>query len=143
MKTSTQILPGIRRIGYLKAALLPRAVALHGICGTPVPILTEIVWTDFFDSPDCRCRTEKSGGGYSSTATLKFHSSELIPFCDGLGFVVEDVTGTHYLIGAQEPPLPKIAVEQICGAPDGDGAGFKYDITHTAVRTMVPCIVSA
>lgn len=143
MKTSTHILPGVLRIGYVRTEHLPRAVALHGICRQPVALLTDVEWLDFFDTPDCRCRSEKDSAGYTDTASLKFHCARLIPFCEGLGFVVQDIQGAHYLIGAQEPPLPRVAVELLMGAPDGESGGFRYEVTHTAIKSLIPCVVSS
>lgn len=138
MKSNIQILPGIRRIGSVASRHLPKAVPLHGICGQPVPVLTAIEWFDFFGQPDCRCVTDKSG----ATATLKFSAPEFRSPLARLSFVVEDASGNTYLIGQAEPPLPQVKVEQICGAPGGDAAGFSYEVTHVSIRSLVPCIIS-
>ena len=141
MRTTTQILPGVRAVGWVDCLRLPKRVDLHGICGSQVAVLTDIHTVEFFDEPDCRCVTEKDGGGYTDTATLKFHAAELLPIHRKLGFVVTDVNGRSYLIGSQEPPFPTVKAEMLCGAPDGDGAGFQYEIKHVAIKSMVPCVI--
>lgn len=62
MKTSTQILPGIKALGWLDCRALPKRVDLSAICGMPVAILTDIHPIPFFDEPTCECKTKKDGG---------------------------------------------------------------------------------
>lgn len=141
MKTSIQILPGVRRIGYVDSRFLPKGVPLHGICNNPVPVLTAINWIPFFGDPDCRCHSEKEGGWYQDTATLKFSTSRYLPVGRTLGFIVEDVNGNTYIIGQQEPPFPKVICDKVLGTPSGDTACLLYDITHVSIKSLVPCII--
>lgn len=141
MKTNTQLLPGIKFIGYFdldRQAPEPR-FDLAGLCGMRVVILTDVIPIDFFDNPECLKVTEKDNGQNSDKVTLKFHSHELIEIHKHLGFVVADVSGNSYVIGCQAPPFPQIKPELNCGAPDGDGAGFYYEVTHVALSSLVPC----
>lgn len=141
MKTNLQILPGIKQIGWVECKYLPRRVDLHGITQTPVSILTSIHKLNFFDNPDCRCKTEKVSGNFSDTASLKFHSNQLIRIDKQIGFVVTDINDVSYLIGGKEPPFPKISVEQSTGSCNGDAAGYYYEISHSAIKSMVKCII--
>lgn len=141
MRTTTQILPGVSAIGWVDCRHLPRRVDLMGICRQPFGIFTDITPIEFFDEPDCRCVTEKSGVGYSDTATLKFHCAELLPIHRPLGFVVTDIAGQSYLIGSLEHPHPTVKAELLCGDPDGDGAGYRYEIKHVSIKSMVPCFI--
>lgn len=140
MKTDIQILPGIKSIGWVECKYLPRRVDLHGITQTSVPIFTTIHPLHFFDEPDCRCKTERVSGNISDTATLKFHCNELIRIDRQIGFVVTDINDISYLIGGKEPPFPKISVEQSTGSCGGDAAGYYYEITHSAIKSMVKCL---
>lgn len=142
MKTTTQILPGVRAIGWLDCRLLQRRVDLHGICRTKVPVLTAVERINFFDEPTCSCKTLRESGLVTATASLKFHSDALLPIHRDLGFVVTDQSGNNYLIGCKEPPFPKVEVEMSAGAPDGDGAGFFYTVSHTALATLIECSAS-
>ena len=141
MKCSTQILPGVKAIGWLDCRNLPRRVDLTGICGMPLPILTDIHWLNFFGEPDCRCQSKKENGGYQDTASLKFRAAEKLPRGVPLGFVVTDVSGKSYLIGSQEHPYPQCEPEQSTGSPSGDAAGFEYEVKHIALKSLIPCIV--
>ena len=141
MNTNIQILPGIRFVGYIdldKLAAEPR-YDLAGICGMSVVILTDVIPVDFFDDPECRNVTEKINGQNQDRVSLKFHSHSLIEIHKNLGFVVTDNAGHSYVIGNQLPPFPQIKFELNCGAPDGDGAGFYYEVTHVALSSLVPC----
>lgn len=141
MKTTTTILPGVKAIGWVDCEKLPRRVDLHGICRTPVPVLTAINPVEFFDEPDCRCKTVKESGSFTDTATLKFSCGELLPIHLHIGFVVTDTNGKSWLIGAKEAPFPKLNVEHRLGECDGDAAGFQYEITHVAIKSMVACLI--
>ena len=141
MRTSIQILPGILFIGWVECSKLPDRVACRKITGEMVAVLTTVHPVDFFDDPECSCLSTKKNGGWSEKATLKFHSHGLIPYTQGIGFVVTSQNGSSYLIGSKEHPLPIIDVDMKHGSPDGDGGGFYYEVTHTALRTMIPCII--
>ncbi len=139
MKCETQILPGIKAIGWLDCRHLPRRVDLLGICVMPLPILTDIHPIAFFGEPDCRCQRKKSTAGYEDNATLKFLSTDDLPHDIPLGFVVTDVNEQTFLIGSREAPLPIVEREQRMGAPSTDAAGIQYEVKHVALRTLIPC----
>ena len=112
MKTSTQILPGIKAVGWVDCRHLPKRVDLSAICGMQVVILTDIHPIQFFDEPTCECKTKKDGAGYRS-----------------------------FLIGSLEAPRPAVECEQRSGVPSGDAAGYSYEIKHVAIKSMVPCVI--
>lgn len=141
MKTTTQILPGIKSIGWIDCRALPRRVDLSAICGMTVAILTDIHPIDFFDEPTCECKTKKDGGGYEDTATLKFLTGSQLPLGAALGFIVTDVNDKSWLIGSLENPRPTVECEQRTGVPSGDPAGFQYEIKHVSIKSMVPCVI--
>lgn len=141
MKTSIQILPGIKTVGWIDCRHLPRRVDLSAICGMPVAILTDIHPIPFFDEPTCECKTKKDGAGYEDTATLKFLTDRKLPRSASLGFVVTDVNGNSYLLGSLEEPHPLVEYERRTGLPSGDAAGFLYEIKHVSIKSMVPCII--
>ncbi len=141
MKTSIQILPGIKSIGWVDCRCLPRRVDLSGICRMPVAILTDIHPIDFLDEPTCECKTEKENGGYKDTATLSFLTGKKLPVGASFGLVVTDVNDNSYLIGSLESPHPVVGCVQRTGTPSGESAGFQYEITHVSIKSMVPCII--
>ncbi|MDE6009402.1 MAG: hypothetical protein K2G90_09370 [Muribaculaceae bacterium] len=141
MKTTTQILPGIKFIGWLDCRNLPCMVALSAICRIPVPIFTDVNPIDFFGNPECQRQTKKEGGGYEETASLKFLSDTELPATSFLGFVITDANGISYLIGSREPPHPIVEMTRRTGTPSSDNAGILYDIKHVALRTLMQCII--
>lgn len=141
MRTTTQILPGIKAIGWVDCRHLPRRVDLSAICGMSVVVLTDIHPIEFFDEPQCECKTKKDGAGYEDTATLKFLTSQKLPRSASLGFVVTDVNGQSYLIGSLEAPQPQVECNQQTGIPSGDAAGYAYEIKHVSIKSMVPCVI--
>lgn len=133
---SIQILPGVRAIGWINCDLLQRRVDLHGICQAKIPVLTAITPVPFFDKAECSCKRSRESGRQAATATLKFRCADLLPIHLPLGFVVTDQNGKTYLIGSREHPQPVVKVEMGVGQCDGDGAGYEYEITHTALETL-------
>lgn len=141
MKTSTVILPGIKFIGWVDSRLLQKRVDLAALCSMPVAVMTTIHEIIFCDEPECECTTEKEGGAYKETTTLKFLSDAAIPESKYLSFVVTDVNGKSFLIGSREHPLPTVERSRRAGIPAGDSAGWSYEIKHTAIKSLIPCII--
>lgn len=93
MRTTKQILPGVKEIGWVRCEHLVNDIALRGIAMMPVPILTDIHNVPFFDEPTCECVTENDGGNRTDTAKLKFASEDLLPLKEHLAFVVTAIDG--------------------------------------------------
>ena len=140
MKTSTQILPGIKFIGWVDSRHLPNRVDLSAICGMTVAVLTDIHEVAFFDTPECECVTKKDGAGYEDTASLKFSTGKRLPISDFLAFVITDVNDRSFLIGSKERPAIA-APKQSTGTPSNGAAGFEYEVTHVAIKSMAPCVI--
>ena len=138
---TTQILPGIKAIGWIDCDSLQKRVDLHSVCGMPVTILTDIHPIKFFGEASGECQTSKAGGAFEDSATLTFSTGSELPRNVPLGFVVTDVNGISYLIGSLESPRPMVECARRTGLPSGDTAGFSYVIKHTAIRSMIPCII--
>lgn len=142
MNTSCQILPGVKAIYSLDGAKLLPNVALRGICGMDCPILTDLMPLEIFGEPECSCSTSKTNGQNSDTVTLKFLTHFIVPFAERTAFVVTDVEGRSYLIGSKEPPYPQVNFTRRFGSPDGDAAGYLYEITHIALKSLIPCSIT-
>lgn len=144
MKSSIQILPGIKFIGWLDGNKLQRAVGCAGIVGQSVGIFTDIHEVVICDYADCRRKTEREHGAHKDTVTLKFLSVDRIPYdrMPNIAFVVTDVNDATYLIGSLEHPQAEVQCEQLTGIPGGDAAGYSYEVKHCTYRSMVPCHIS-
>ena len=141
MNSTCQILPGVKNIYWVECSKLPSRIDLLAIGELSVSLLMDLNEIVFFGNADCRCVTEKENNGWRQKASLKFRTGEELPFYSNIAFVVTDVNGTSYIIGAKEHPFPVIKNEYNTGTPSGDPAGFTYEISHEALRTMVKCII--
>lgn len=137
-----QILPGVKAIGWIDCSQLQPRVDLHGICMIRVPVLTTITPVVFFGEPDCRCTRSRESGRKAVTATLKFRSGDVLPLHVPLGFVVTDQNYRTFLIGSREHPQPVVKIEQTAGQCVGDAAGYEYEVSHTALATLIECVAT-
>lgn len=141
-KATVTPLPGVSHIGVLSAAQLPAAVQFMAMAGQWVPVLADIRWLDFQGAPTCVNRTERVGAGTRQSCTLNFRSLESMTDIPApRAYIAVTPAGRAYLIGCREQPEVVETVTQQTGTPGGEAAGLVYEITHTAVRTMVPCLI--
>ena len=131
----------MRAIGWVDCDKLPRRVDLQGICGNVVAVLTEVTPIAFFGEPECRCKTERESGRITDTASLSFRTDAVLPLHRHIGFVVTDQNGKSWLIGAKEAPYPVVKLTIDFGTPEGDPACNIYDIEHTALKSLIECII--
>lgn len=141
MRTKTQILPGVSRIGWLDCRFLAPYVSLQYICGMKVSVMTDIHFIPEFEDASCECSTKVNGAGLSATASLKFRTNALIPDNGYLAFVVTTPCGENYLIGSQERPYATMECDHSTGDPSADASGYEYEIKHIAIRSMIPCVI--
>src|SRR5574344_620959 len=139
MRTTKQILPGVKEIGWVRCEHLVNDIALRGIAMMPVPVLTEIHNVPFFDEPTCECVTENDGGNRTVMAKLKFASEDLLPLKEHLAFVATAIAGNFYIIGAREAPFPVVNLTISLGNANGEGAGGNDELAHKAIRWLAPC----
>lgn len=141
MDSPTQILPGVKSIGWLDCRHLHRSTGLLFKCfGELVAVSTTVHRIGWFADASCRCDASSDGGKRSEKATLVFSTDEALPDGVPLGFVVEAPDGSMFLIGSREPPLPVVSVTRTTGSANGGRAGFSYEITHLALQAMLPCL---
>lgn len=140
MNTTTQQLPGIKAIYCLDARRLQQNIALRYICGMNIIILAELTPVEFYGDPACKCETEFENAAMSQTATLEFKAVAQLPGNMPLAFVVTAVDGRSYLIGSRESPRAVAKCERVMAAPSGEASVCKYEVTHKATRTLIPCI---
>jgi hypothetical protein len=140
MNTSSQFLPGIKRIFCIPCSSIIPNVALRNIAKMASPILTKPSEIQFFGVPTCSATTEQDNRQSKMSATLKFKSA-WSPCSYPLAFIIEDVNGGLSLMGAKEPPFPSVKQTSNSGSPSGDPAGFSYEITHIALKTLCPCVM--
>ena len=101
-----QSLPGIRFVGIVDCYKLQPGLREAAMAGLTVAAHTSVEAVPFVNAT-VESVTEFSHGTPMETATLKFRTSLFLPIDIQLGFVVTDVCGNSWLIGAAEPPYPK------------------------------------
>lgn len=143
MNNNVQSLPGIKSIGYVEAEKLSPNVMLKGICNCPVGVFTDVVNIPLCGTPTCTVEDEYDRHGRLQSVKLLFKSTQFVPTHRRIAFVVTDVKGQSFLIGAKEPPHPTVDLTINFGAPDGDAAASSYEVKYVAVKALLLCSVAA
>ncbi|MCM1310846.1 MAG: hypothetical protein NC301_07475 [Bacteroides sp.] len=139
MSAVTQVLPGVSKIYHINCDLLPERVDLRAICRMNVEINLFLGEIPIADGAECSCRHERNGASTQDTATLRFLTGTELRLAERPGFVVVDSEGCAWLIGCREAPRPKVSRETLRNSPASDRSGWSYEVTHTALRSMIPC----
>lgn len=141
MKTmiSHQSLPGIKSIGFVDPEYLQPNVAFKSIAGIPVGVFCIINSISLCGDASCEAVTEYDNNGRSQKTTLKFSTTDVLPTYFKLAFIVADTNGDSYLIGAKENPYPVIKCSKSFGTPSGDPAVYSYEISLSALKSLIPC----
>lgn len=139
MKSSCQILPGIKFIACLPCRDVPANISMSAINNIPAVVNSDLLEITFFGSPECRCVTENINNGWTQKTNLKFHSSDQLPLSEPLAFVVTDANDDSFIIGSREEPFPIFNCERISGSESDEKAGFIYEISHVEIRSLIKC----
>lgn len=136
---SHQSLPGVKSIGFVDPEYLQPNVAFKSIAGIPIGVFCHINSISICGEASCEAVSEYDNNGRSQKTVLKFNSSEELPTYFKLAFIVVDVNGDSYLIGAKENPYPVIKYSKSFGTPGGDPAVYSYEISFSALKSLIPC----
>ena len=136
-----QSLPGIIRVAYVNAHLLPPDITLRALSGAPVGIYTTV--QDLCLDGEAVCETEEQFDNNSlvEKAKLTFSTHDNLPVEGQLAFVVTTVNMESYIIGAKEQPYPTVKISRSTGTPSGDPSVRKYEVTFSARKSLVLCAV--
>ena len=134
-----QSLPGVRFVGIVDCLKLQPGLREAAAAGLTVGAHTSVEAVPFVNAT-VESVTEYSHGAPIETATLKFRTSKFLPIDLQLGFVVEDVRGNSWLIGAAEPPYPKVSLTRKTGLPGGDPAAWEIEVKAVGQRSLLPCV---
>ena len=141
MKTTRlrQSLPGIRRIWTVSSGKLPPAAAM---CAAPVSVISSLTEVDFYGEASLQWEESHVMGAALREAVLEFSTPDHVLTGPHTAFVVEDISGQRYLIGASSPPYPDITVTANIGIPGSDSKVYRVKVVHKSPVTAVRCIVS-
>lgn len=132
-------LPGIRFIGVVDCEKLQPDLREASLAGLTVAAHTAVEEVPFVNAT-VEVVGECSHGAPMETATLKFRTSDFLRIEIQLGFVVTDITGQSWLIGAAEPPFPKVSLTRKTGLPGGDPAVWEVEVKAVGQRALLPCV---
>lgn len=135
----TAKLPGISNIYILKTADLPDDVAFREQSGMVLALAAPMMEIEFHGDAECEHISDFQDNGHFESVTLTFHTHERIKMGQKSAFVVIDVNGVSYLIGAKEAPFPIVKKTRLTGTPSGEPNDYVIEVAHTAIRTLVEC----
>ena len=134
-------LPGIVRIQYTDCGNLQPNVMLQSIEGLTIHLGLTAMNIDFYGHPKLEWDNSISSAGRIEKSTLEFSTTDIIPEKHRLAFIVTSASGRQFLIGSLEPKYPKIEFSETLGAPDGKAALRTYKITHSGLKSVLPCVL--
>lgn len=134
-------LPGIVRIEAINCADIQPEVMMASICGGIVALSLDSRNVKFYGTPLLKWSGEIENGARVEKSTLEFNTTDKLPEGARIAFVVTTASSRQCLIGAREPNYPVIEYSETTGAPDGDAALRSYKITHTALKSVLPCVL--
>lgn len=134
-------LPGIRKIQIVRCADLDAGVMLHSICGCLVAIAAPSEDIEFSGKPVLSWEGTMVNGSRMEKSTLQFSSVHHLPEREHIAFVVTVADGNQYLIGSREGRFPVIEYSDTTGEVGRTASVRTYKITHTAQKSVLPCVL--
>lgn len=135
-----QILPGIKRIGYINNTDVPSNVVAQSLAGITLTIYVTPVWLCLAGTPRCEYDDDYDNKANYQKGTLQFTCGDILPRT-GLSFIVETVEGEMYLYGQKEVPCLINKLEKSTGAPSSSAAGYDYKAVFKARKVLLPCLI--
>ena len=134
-------LPGIVSIKYTSCQNLQPHVMAQSISGAVIDINAPLTDIPFINIPECKWSGNLEQGARVEESTLEFTTTHHLPEGRRLAFIITVASGKQYLIGSREPKYPRITYSDTSGSPSGDAAVRSYKISHTALKSVLPCIL--
>ena len=134
-------IPGIRRLSYISTSYLSHDVTYRADSG--VQVLMTVLPTDISLKGEAVCEVERKfdNNSQQETAKLTFYTLDELPPHRHLAFVITDMQGNSFVVGAREAPFPIVRVTFTTGKPDGDASVRKYEVSFTARKGLALCSV--
>ena len=133
--------PGITRIAFFNANLIPANTTYNALAGIPVVLSSTHTVIPLSGNADLQVEQSNEHNGTEESLTLSFRSPLSLPLHHALAFIVWTAAGQCYLIGQTEQPFLAIKATQLTGTPEGDPAVYEYEVTQSAPITLKPCEV--
>lgn len=133
----TQSLPSICYIGYLHCSELPPDILNKYLAGMPVAINASSTPIEIYGDASCEAVSEHDNGSRLEKTTLQFTTTDEVPECQDLAFVVKDVQGKEYVIGQKESPFPMVEIDTSINKEENDQM---VKVVFIAKKSLIPCI---
>lgn len=130
-------LPGLKKVGYIPALLLPSDIIFISLAGGIVPLYDSVTYFDVAPGAVCEVEEEDGNGVQMEQAKLKFSTLAAIPTRGPLAFVFITMNNEQFLMGAREKPHATVKVASTTGQTDGDASIKSYTVTFKARKALV------
>lgn len=138
MKNQCINLPGIVEVRWIDARnLSPNLVAKH-VAGLPVAVMTDTMPLETYGEAQCQSVEEHENNGRVEKTTLTFMTNAPLPRHREVAWLCRQASGQWWLIGAREPHYPTVKIAFHSGEPGGERAVNTVEITHQAVKSLIP-----
>lgn len=138
MKNQCINLPGIVEVRWLDARFLSPNIAAKHNAGLPVAVMTDTKPIKIFGVAQCQAVEEHDNNGRVEKATLTFITNSDLPRHREVAWLCRQASGQWWLIGAREPHYPTVKISFHSGEPGGERAVNTVEITHQAVKSLIP-----
>lgn len=108
----------------------------------PVAIAGQMRRIPFTGTPQLTTERKPSNNGFTETAELTFtvRHGDFTPPDTPAAFIVVDITGKAWLIGAREEPYPSVTVQEAFGSPSGDSRAKQVKITYESQNALIETV---
>lgn len=138
MESQYIILPGIIEVRWIEARnLSPNMVAKH-VAGLPVAVMTDTIPLKTCGVAQCESVEEHNNNGRVEKTTLTFMTNAPLPRLREVAWLFRQASGQWWLIGSREPHYPTVKITFHSGEPGGERAVNTVEITHQAVKSLIP-----
>lgn len=136
-----QVLPGIKRIGYVSSSNVPGNVVSLAMAGITINISSTPNWLCLGGSSKVTMDETYDNNAQYQKGTLEFKTEEDVPD-DGVAFIVEDVEGHLWLFGQAEIPNVEVERKKSSGQPANESAGHEFKVKFSAKKVLIPCALT-
>jgi len=133
-------LPGIRSLAYVSANRLSNNLVMQALAQVPIAIYLPQTPIEFTGECTCIVETTNEYNGITEVATLTFLTQMELPSDQALAFVITDVMGNVFLLGAKEEPFPLVTSSKSFGLPDGEVSAHTVEVVHKSQKALIPCL---
>ncbi len=128
-------IPGLRQVAAISFDALPHDIRRMRIAGMTAHVAAIPAMMNIFGDSSIEWEIDADG---RRSASLSFYSLEILP--NGhFAFVAEDRMGNRWLVGAMEPPFPKVSVSASSGKGSADSRAILYKVEWEGTPIICNC----